>query len=89
MLPSSKTEIAQMAARMVVSANVSAITAATIESHTDFDRDSTTNTVASAAIGWYAGLKLKPVTDKAVVATRDFVTSHKPSINLRRKPKES
>jgi predicted RNase H-related nuclease YkuK (DUF458 family) len=85
MFPSSKTEIAQMAARMVVSANVASFASNQIEKHSDFDQDSLTNSVASSAIGWYAGMKLKPVTDKAVVATRDFVASHKPSINLRRK----
>lgn len=89
MLPSNKTEIAQMAVRMVVSANVSAVAATQIENHTEFDKSSIQNNVASSVVGWYVGLKLKPTTDKAVVATRDFVASHKPSINLRRKSQES
>lgn len=78
MLPVNKTEIAQFAVRMVVSANVSSVASTQIENHSDFDSDSTTNQVASAMIGWYAGIKLKPYTDKAVVKTRDFVASRLP-----------
>lgn len=66
-LPNSKTEIAQNAARLAVSAVTAGAATAAVDELTDIDTDNNKFVeIGCGAFGYYVGLKLKPVTDAAV-----------------------
>jgi hypothetical protein len=66
-LPANKTEIAQNAARLLVSAGAASAATHAVDEFTDIDTDDNKIVeIACGAFGYYVGLKCKPVTDAAV-----------------------
>lgn len=64
-------------AKYVVQAAIAAKTAKlskdAIAEHTQFEEDDMIVDISGTVIGWYVGAKLKPVTDKVVDKTADFI----------------
>lgn len=66
MFPMTKTDIAKLAASMVVAGKVTQITENQIAEHTSLDSDSTTVHVGATVVGQLVAYKLRPVTDEIV-----------------------
>ncbi|HVI79593.1 MAG TPA: hypothetical protein VM715_15790 [Candidatus Acidoferrum sp.] len=60
-----------------IAAKTAQITAETIADHTQFDKDDTVVEVGSTVFGWYVSDRLRPVTDKIVDKTADFITEQR------------
>lgn len=71
-LPANKTEIAQNAARLLVSAGAAGAATSVVDNYTEIDTDDNKIVdIATGAFGYYVGLKLKPVTDAVVEKAAD------------------
>jgi predicted transcriptional regulator len=66
--------VAKYVAKAIIHGAVAKQVQNTIVNHTDFDKDSTTVEITSHVIGWYVSHKLKPVTDKMVDTTADYIS---------------
>lgn len=67
--------VAKFAIKAAIAAKTSMITAQTIENNTRFEKDDTVVEIGSTVVGWYVSSKIKPVTDKMVDKTFDFIAA--------------
>jgi hypothetical protein len=66
--------VAKFILKSIVATKTADLTAETIAEHTNFEEDDMVVDLGSKVFGWYVSDRLKPVTDKIVDSTADFVT---------------
>lgn len=67
--------VAKYAVTAVIHGNVAKHTETAITDHTRFEEDDMIVDLSSHVVGWYVSHKLKPVTDKVVDKTADFIAA--------------
>jgi hypothetical protein len=77
MKPFTARNASKFVAKSIVTLGVAKQTAEIVDDYTQLDEDDNIVTIGSTLVGWYVSDKLKPVTDKIVDTTFDFVIAQR------------
>lgn len=66
---------AKLVLSTLVANQVSDVTKHTISDYTRFDDDTKVTSITGMLVGWYVSDKLKPITDKLVDKTADYIVT--------------
>jgi hypothetical protein len=80
--------VSKFVAKAIIAAKTAELTAETIAENTRFEKDDTVVDVGSKVFGWYVSDKLKPVTDKIVDSTADFITEKREARKAKKNAKK-
>lgn len=67
--------VVKYVAKAIVHSRVAQLTEDAITDYTRFEEDDTIVRISSNVVGWYVSDKLKPVTDRMVDKTADFIAA--------------
>lgn len=67
--------VAKYVAQAIVAGKTAQLTEDAIVDHTRFEEDDMIVDISSHLVGWFVASKLKPVTDRAVDVTADFIAA--------------
>lgn len=67
--------VAKYVAKGIIYGKTAQLTKETIVDHTQFEDDDIIVTISGGLVGWYVSDKLKPVTDKMIDKTADFIVA--------------
>ena len=76
-MPFTPRNVTKFVAKAAVAGYTAKFTANTVSDHTRFEEDDTLVDIGSTVVGWYVSEKLKPITDKVVDVTFDFVATQR------------
>jgi hypothetical protein len=80
--------VAKFILKSIVATKTADLTADTITEHTRFEEDDLVVDIGSKVFGWYVSDKLKPVTDKIVDSTADFVIEKREARKAKKNAKQ-
>lgn len=75
--PFTAREVSKFIVTSIVASKAAVIASDTITDHTHFEEDDLVVSIGSHVVGWYVGHTVKPLTDKIVDKTADFVTEQR------------
>jgi hypothetical protein len=80
---------AKFVVKAIVHSKVKHIAEDVITDYTRFEEDDVVVDISSHMIGWYVSSKLRPITDKMVDKTADFITAKREEMKAKQdKPEE-
>lgn len=86
MSPFTPRNAAKYIAKAIVHGKVASVTEDIIIDYSRFEEDDTIVDISSHLVGWYVSDKLKPLTDKMVDKTADFVVAKRDARKAKKTP---